>query len=136
MKKLFLLFFGLLISCNTAGDFNITNQWFRPAVKGMNTALYFTIDNNTNQTDTLFSVKSNIAGMVQIHETFEKNRLKGMRAIEYVAVKPHTKIYFKPGGLHVMVMNLKNDYKKNSSAEFELYFKKKGLVKIKAVAKE
>lgn len=135
MKKIILIFFGLLISCNTTGELKITNQWFRPAVKGMNTAFYFTIENNTNQTDTLYSVNSDIAGMVQIHETFEINDMKGMRAVENVVVKSHSKTYFKPGGLHVMVMNLNNDYKENSSAEFELYFKKKGIVKIKAIAK-
>lgn len=136
LTKLILIFFGLLISCNTTGDLKISNQWFRPAVKGMNTAFYFTIENNTNLTDTLYSVKSDIAGMVQMHETFEKDGMKGMRAVDFVVVKPHSKIEFKPGGLHVMVMNLYSDYKINSSAEFELYFKKKGTVKIIAVALE
>ena len=101
----------------------------------MNTALYFDIENSTNQTDTLFSVKSDIAEMVQIHETYEKDGMKGMREVKIVAVKPHSKVEFKPGGLHVMVMNVKNDYKENSSAEFELYFKKKGKIKITAIAK-
>lgn len=135
MKKIILIFFGLLISCNTTGELKITNQWFRPAVKGMNTAFYFTIENNTNQADTLYSVNSDIAGMVQIHETFEKEGLMGMRQVDFVVVKPNSKIEFKPGGLHVMVMNLYSDYKKNSSADFELYFKQKGIVKIKAVTK-
>lgn len=135
MKKFFFVFFGLLISCNTTGELKITNQWFRSAVKGMNTALYFTIENNTNQPDTLFSVKSSIADMVQIHETFVKDDIKGMRPVKYIVVNPHSKIEFKPGSLHVMVMNVKDDYKVNSSAEFDLYFKQKGEIKITARAK-
>ena len=135
MKKLGFIFLGLFISCSTTGDLKITNQWFRPAVKGMNTALYFTIENNTYQTDTVYSVKTSIAGMVRIHETFEKDGMKGMRPVKFVVVKPHSKVEFKPGGLHVMVMNLNKDLEKNSSAEFELYFKQIGKIKITAFAK-
>jgi len=136
MKKTLLLFFAFLISCNNIGKLKISHTWFRPVLKGMNTALYFTVENNTNQTDTLYSVKSSISDMVQIHETFVKDGMKGMRPIKFIVVKPHSKVEFKPGGFHVMVMNVKGDYKKSSSAKFDLYFKRNGKVKITANVKE
>ena len=136
MKKLIFVIFALLISCNMVGDIKVKNPWFRPSLKGMNTALYFDIENSSNLTDTLYSVKSNIAKMVQVHETYEKDGMKGMREVKFVVVKPHSKVEFKPGGLHVMVMDLNKDLKKNSSGEFELYFKRKGKVKITATVKK
>ncbi|MCH8171549.1 MAG: copper chaperone PCu(A)C [Bacteroidetes bacterium] len=134
MKKVILLFFTLLISCNSTGKLTITDAWFRPVVKGMNTALYFKIENDTDKPDTLYKISSQISGMVHIHETFVKDDMKGMRPVKYIVIKPHSKIEFKPGGYHVMVMNVKEDFNLNSSAEFILYFKQTGKIKITTTA--
>jgi periplasmic copper chaperone A len=136
MKKLILLFFTLLISCSNTGKLKVTDAWFRTVMKGMNTALYFTIENNSDKQDTLYAVSSLISVMVQTHETFAKDDMKGMRPVKFIVVNPHSKIEFKPGGYHVMAMNVKDDYKLKFSAEFILYFKQKGEMKIIAKVKE
>ena len=134
MKILILLFFALLVSCNSAGKLKITDTWFRPVIKGMNTALYFTIENNSYIPDTLYAVSSPISGMVHIHETFVKDDMKGMRPVKHIVINPRSKVEFKPGGYHVMVMNVKEDFNLNSSAEFILYFKQTGKIKITTTA--
>ena len=115
----------------------VLNPWIRPAAQGMNTAAFFTLENNTGVSDTLYDVSSELAVLTQIHETFtdEDNRM-GMRHIDFVEIPPHSKIEFKPGGKHVMFMRLKNDLKAGKTAEVTLRFRKAGNVNIKADVKD
>ena len=73
--------------------------------------------------------------MAQIHETYHENGLVGMRHVDYVVVPAKSGIEFKPGGYHVMLMNVKKDLKVGMKVEFELMFKHSGTVKVKAVVK-
>jgi len=73
--------------------------------------------------------------MVQMHETFSKNGMMGMRQVKAIPIKSKSTLEFKPGGYHVMVMNLKKDLKKGSLAEFTLHFKYAGDVTVKAPVK-
>lgn len=131
-------FFLILISLlnfSAGGKIEVKDGWVRPAGKGMNTAFYFKVENNSDKADTLLSVKSTIAKMVQMHETFKKNGMMGMREIKAIPVSPKSMLEFKPGGYHVMVMNLKEDLLSGSSASFTLHFKYAGDIKVNAPVK-
>ena len=132
-----ILFLSLLAILNFhAPKLKIDNAWLRPAAKGMNSAMYFEIVNNSDKPDTLYKVASSAAELVQIHETFKQNGLMGMREVKYVVVKPHSTLRFQPGGYHVMFINLKKDFKVNIKEEVELYFKHNKGIKIKALVKK
>ena len=131
------LFLSLLTLLNfNTPKLKIENVWLRPADKGMNSAMYFEIVNNTNNPDTLYKAASSTAELVQIHETFKKNGLMGMREVKFIVIKPHSTLTFKPGGYHVMFIKLKKDFKVNSKEEAALYFKHEGMIKVKAVVKK
>ncbi|MGA8263742.1 MAG: copper chaperone PCu(A)C [Ignavibacteriaceae bacterium] len=124
-----------LLNFSYGGKLEVKDGWVRPAGKGMNTAFYFNAINNSNKADTLLSVKSSVAKMVQMHETFSKNGMMGMRQIKVIPIKAKSTLEFKPGGYHVMVMNLKKDLKIGSLAEFTLHFKYAGNITVKAPVK-
>ncbi len=124
-----------LINFSSNKNIEVKDGWIRPAGKGMNTAFYFKVENNSEKDDTLLSVRSSVAKMVQMHETFSKNGMMGMRQIKAIPIKSKTTLEFKPGGYHVMVMNLNKDLKEGDSAEFTLHFKYAGNIKIKAPVK-
>ena len=124
-----------LLNFSQSGKLEVKDGWVRPAGKGMNTAFYFKIENNADKADTLLSVKSGVAKMVQMHETFKKDGMMGMREIKAIPVNSKSTLEFKPGGYHVMVMNLKADLKMGASAEFVLHFKYAGDVTVKAPVK-
>ena len=131
----------LILSLLTVLNFNspklkVENAWLRPAAKGMNSAMYFKIVNNSSKPDTLYKAASSTAELVQIHETFKKNGLMGMREVKFIVIKPHSTLTFKPGGYHVMFIKLKKDFKVKSKEEAELYFKNAGEIKVKAVVKK
>ena len=101
----------------------------------MNTAFYFKVENKSGKADTLLSVNSSVAKLVQMHETFKKDGMMGMRHIKVIPINPKSTLEFKPGGYHMMVMNLKEDLQKGASVEFTLRFKYAGDIKVKASVK-
>jgi copper(I)-binding protein len=131
---IFLILISLL-NFTSKGNLQVKDGWIRPAGKGMNTAFYFKAINYSDKADTLLSVKSDVAKMVQMHETFNQNGMMGMRQVKAIPIQAKSMLEFKPGGYHVMVMNLKKDLKKGDSAEFTLHFKYGGNITVKAPVK-
>jgi copper(I)-binding protein len=116
-------------------NIEIVDPWMRPNAKGMASALYFTIENNVEKADTLYKVESEIAGRIEIHETYSNGDVMGMREVGMIAVESNSSFKLKPGAHHIMLMKLKQDLKAGSSEEFTLYFKVAGEIKITAVVK-
>ena len=130
---MYLLMIALsLLNFIDSGHVKINDAWVRPGGKDMNTALYFKVINGSDTADSLLSVTSSIADIVQIHETYMKGEMMGMRMIAGIAIGPHSTVECKPGGYHVMVIGLKKDLRKNDTAEFTLHFKNAGDITAKA----
>lgn len=117
-------------------NIKINDAWIRPSSENMATALYFTIENNGSVQDTLFKVESDIAGKVEIHETYSDGDMMGMRKVDFIVVEGKSSFEFKPGGYHIMVMKLKKDINDEDKENFILYFKQAGEIKITAIAKK
>ncbi|MGE5350604.1 MAG: copper chaperone PCu(A)C [Acidobacteriota bacterium] len=108
----------------------IKDAWIRPGAKDMNTALYLEIINHTNKPDTLYEAKSDLAQKVELHETYHQGDMMGMRPAKTVAVGANSSFSFKPGGHHIMFINLRKSIKKGSSGEVTLFFRHAGQIKI------
>ncbi len=130
MSILIIAFISVFIS--TGNKVEIKDAWLRTGAKGLNSALYFKIENNSTKPDTLYKVSSNVAKHIQMHETYKKNDMMGMREIKNLIVKPNSSIEFKPGSYHIMLMDLTKDLKEGDEIDFTLYFKPAGELKIKA----
>lgn len=133
MYTLLILFFLLFQSEDII---EIEDPWMRPSSKNMATALYFTIKNNTELADTLFKVDSDIVGRVEMHETYSQDDMMGMREVEMIIIESGESFELKPGAHHIMLMKLNKDIKDGDKAEFILYFKQSGEMKITATAKK
>jgi periplasmic copper chaperone A len=130
----FLICFGFLfVSCGSEQQSKITidNSWVRNSSEGKNTAFYFDLVNE-GSADTLFKVESDLAELVEIHETFEKDDMMGMREVENIPVDANSTFNFKPGAHHIMLINLKRDLSAGEVVEFVLHFRNSG--KISAAA--
>jgi periplasmic copper chaperone A len=131
--KLIILFFVLL---NLQEDkILVENNWIRNSAKGMNTALFFDVTNNGEEADTLYKASSDLAELVQIHETYKKGDMMGMREISKVVIEANSTFKFKPRAHHVMLINLKEDLKTGDEGEVTLYFSKAGEIKISSPVK-
>jgi copper(I)-binding protein len=87
----------------------------------------------------LVEVKSSAAGIVEIHEMKMDNNVMKMRAVETLALPAGKLVELKPGGYHVMLMDLKAQVKEGEGVPLTLVFegkdKKRETVEVKALAK-
>jgi copper(I)-binding protein len=131
-----ILFTFLFLLFQSEDIIEIEDPWMRPSSKNMATALYFTIENNSEFADTLYRVDSDIAGKVEIHETYSQDDMMGMREVGMIIIESKESFELKPGAHHIMLMKLTKDIKDGDEAEFILYFKQAGKMKITATAKK
>lgn len=127
----------LIIFSNQSDKIKIVDPWMRVGAQGQATGLFFKIENNSDKADTLYKVEFELAGLVQIHETYDAgNDMTGMREVKQIVIPAKTTFELKPGAHHVMLMKLKQDIKKGYVGDVTLYFKKAGIIKIKAETRE
>ena len=102
-----------------------------------NTAAFMKITNNMDVDDTLFAVKSDLAKVVELHETYEKeNDMMGMRHIDYLVIPKNSVVELKPGSFHIMFIGLNEDLAIDQINKIKLFFRVNGEVEIEAKVKQ
>jgi periplasmic copper chaperone A len=134
MILILILIINLLLA-QPQDDIIIKDSWMRPNGKGMTTALYFSIENTGDQADTLFKIESELSKKVEIHETYQKDDMMGMREVGQIIIPAGSIFELKPGSYHIMLIGLNRDVEKDYEGEFSLFFKQAGEIKINARAK-
>ncbi|MFZ5909421.1 MAG: copper chaperone PCu(A)C [Chloroflexota bacterium] len=122
----FAVFAMLLAACSAAGsgEFQVRDAWARPGLAGGNSAVFFVIV-NPGGADSLLSVSSEVAEAVELHMTMMQDGNMQMAHQMNVPV-PTGETVFKPGGLHVMLIGLKDDLKAGDTFTVALAFEKAG----------
>ena len=83
------------------------NAWVRATPGADMAAAYLTLRNVSSTAVTVTGVESPIAGHAMIHETTVQGGQSRMRPREQLVVAAGTTIKFEPGGLHVMLHDLR-----------------------------
>lgn len=126
MKKVFLLFLtGLLLSaCTTKEGIEIRGAWMRPTAQGDNGAVYFVLHNYSSKTDELVVASSDSAEAVELHESMIMDGdVMEMNMLTSLPLEASADVEFAPGGLHIMLVGLKEEAKFGDSIEITLHFK-------------
>jgi hypothetical protein len=114
-----------------AGSMEIVNPWSRATPKGASTAIgYMTIKNNGTTPDRLIGGSIDVADGFQLHSMEMENGVAKMRELKGVDIKQGQTIEFKPGGSHVMFVNLKHPLSKGEPHKGTLVFEHAGKVEI------
>lgn len=111
-----------LSSCGTRQGIEVRESWMRPAAQGENGAIYFVIHNQGSSADRLTGVSSDIAESVEMHESEMSGDVMQMQPVDSVSLEASAEVRFEPGGLHVMLVNLKKDLKVGDEVEMTLHF--------------
>ncbi len=121
----------VFVSGCRSGELTITDIWARSASAGQNGAIYFVIDNPTGQADTLLDIRGGVSDVVEVHlSQMDENGVMSMERQESVSVPARGVVEFKPGGLHVMLISLKNDLQIDDTFEITLVFQNAGEIRI------
>lgn len=85
----------------------VRDAQFRPAITGSTTAGYFMVDNGTRDTVVVDSITTTVTPVAELHETtIDSAGVARMRAVEALVVPPRSVVTLRPGGLHLMLMNV------------------------------
>ncbi|MBI4760656.1 MAG: copper chaperone PCu(A)C [Chloroflexota bacterium] len=140
MKRIFLFTLAtalLLSACGTAREgIEVRDAWARSSTQGMNSAVYFVIENHNAQADELIGAESDAAEAVEIHESKMEGDMMMMSHAEAVILEPSTAVEFKPGGYHVMLIRLTRDLKAGDEVEITLHFKSSPDLTLKVTVKD
>lgn len=115
-----------------AGALKIGHPWTRATPVGAKVAGgYLTLQNGGSTPDRLLGGSSDIAGRIEIHEMAVKDGVMTMRPLEKgLEVKPGASVELKPGGYHVMFMDLKRQLKEGETVKVTLSFEKAGTLPV------
>lgn len=126
----------IIIFANPSDELKIVDPWMRVGAQGKPTGLFFRIENNSDKADTLYKAESDLSKRVEIHETYQKDDMMGMREVGQIVIPAKSTFEFKPGSFHIMLIGLNQDVNKGDEGEVTLFFKQAGEITIKAQAKE
>lgn len=105
----------------------IEGAWARPASEGRMSAAYFLITNFEDQNDNLISVQSDVAQLVEIHESYElDNGMMGMREVPELEIPSQSTIRLEQGGLHIMLIQVTRTLADGDTFELTLNFANHG----------
>lgn len=101
----------------------IEGAWARPAGEGRISAAYFLISNFEEEPDTLISVQSDAARMVEVHESYQQeDDMVGMREVPELEIPANSTVRLEQGGLHVMLIQLEQALTEGDEIELVLEF--------------
>lgn len=114
------------------GDITVASPWTRATPGGAKVAGgYLKVTNNGASADKLVSGTTDIAGRVEIHEMAMNNGVMQMRPLnDGLELKSGQTVELKPGGYHVMFMDLKRQLKQGETIKATLKFEKAGTVEV------
>jgi copper(I)-binding protein len=132
------LLIAILIAVGCGGQtLAVEEAWARPAITGGTGGVYFAIDNPTSQPDILLSAASDVAGSVELHMSMmQEDGAMTMAHQDSVPVPANDRVEFKPGGLHVMLIDLNRDLTAGERFQITLQFQNAGEVSVEAEVKE
>lgn len=129
---LLMLFSGLARAHDfKLGDLVIDHPWSRATAPNARVGgAYLTVVNSGAAPDRLVSASSPVAGKVELHTHIKDGDIMRMREIPAIDVPARGKVELKPGGLHIMLIDLKAPLKQGDKPKLTLVFEKAGAVDV------
>ena len=113
------------------GQVSVENAWTRATAPGARVgAGYVVIRNNSGAADRLVSVSSTAAEKVETHVTVKEGEIFRMREVSGYDIPAKGSFELKPGGAHLMFVNISTPFKEGGSIPVVLKFQNAGELKV------
>lgn len=114
-----------------AAGIEIDQPWLRASLGSVPTsAAYMTI--RSDRPDRLLGASTPLAQRVELHNQMEHAGVAQMRPVETLAIDPRSPVVLQPGGLHLMLIGLKERLIEGQAGPLVLTFERAGRVEIQA----
>lgn len=101
---------ALAAACRTERLPELSAAELRPTTAGGTTAGYFVLENEGRDTVRVDSIVVSVAGVTELHETtIDSAGVARMRPVEMLVVPPDSTVRLRPGGLHLMVLDVRRE---------------------------
>ena len=115
----------------TVGALTLSQPWVRATPSGAkNGAAYLVVTNAGRGGDVLQSASSPVAGVVELHTHLHDNGVMRMRQVPESVIPAQQKVALQPGGLHIMLIDLKAPLKVGDTVPLTLRFETAGSVQL------
>ena len=122
------LLLALLFASGSAlGQVSVDKAWARATAPGAKVAAgYMVLQNKGAAGDRLLSASSPAAARVELHVHIHENGVMKMREVPGYDVPARGAFELKPGGAHLMFMDIKRPFKEGEKVPVKLKFEKAG----------
>jgi copper(I)-binding protein len=87
-----------------------------------NSAVFMSLENRSDQDQALVAAESDVSEIVELHTHIEEGGMMRMRQIEKIDVPAGETVILQPGGLHVMLIGLKQALEPGQTIDLTLVF--------------
>jgi hypothetical protein len=99
---------------------------------GANGAAYMMIKNEGGAADKLLRAESDVAEAVELHMSEMKDGVMSMHPVDYIEIPAEGQTELKPGGLHIMLIGLRQELNVGEKLTMKLEFEQSGIVTVEA----
>ena len=110
--------------------------WTRATPPGATVGAGFMVLKNAGPADRVLGASSPLAGRVEMHVTVREGDVMKMRQVQALELAAGGRLELKPGGAHLMLMNLKGPIRKGDKVPLTLKLEKGGELKLEMTAAE
>ncbi len=115
------------------GDVMVHEAWARASLgNAPNSAAYLTIETGGEEPDRLVATSSPLAERAELHTHVMDGGIARMRKVAAIEVAPGTPTVLEPGGLHIMLLGLRQRLAAGDSVPLTLVFEHAGEVTVEA----
>jgi copper(I)-binding protein len=122
----------VLSACGAAegSGLRVEEAWARPAMAAPGTgAVFMRLVNDGPQADRLLAGQTDVAAVVEIHETVLEGEVMKMQMLpEGLEIPAGDEVALRPGGYHVMLIGVRDDLEIGQRFELDLQFERAGTV--------
>lgn len=135
MFRRFILFVALALPASAQnfqlGALVIGQPWSRPTAPGMPMGVaYLSITNTGRRADALIAASTPVAARVEMHRTTISAGVARMRPVESIDLAPGATVRIEPGGMHLMLVDLKAPLQAGTRVPLELTFRDAGSIRV------
>lgn len=110
----------------------VSDAWVRAAAQGDVTAAYFTLENPGRLAETLAGMSSPAAERVELHRTAITGETARMEPVGAIQIPAGDRIAAVPGGLHAMVIGLRQPLRPGERVTLQFRFTQTGTIHVDA----
>lgn len=139
LRALSSLLFCLVIGTSLAAEpidqavtVSIERPWARATPPGVQIGAAYAVIRNKGQADRLLKVTTPVSARVEVHKTTQVDGRMQMRPVTTLDLPAGGNLTFGPGGLHLMLVDLKQPLQAGTQVPLTFVFEKTGPIAVQA----